>query len=259
MIQIENLSKQYGKNEILRQITVRFESGGIYGLIGANGCGKTTLMRCICGFSQPTTGYVLVNGCLVGGRRALRRNPALQRSGAVSETADFAPKTGVIIESPGFLPNESGLTNLMLLADMSGRADRADARRAMETLGLSPDECKPVGWYSLGMRQRLGFAQAIMENPDVLVLDEPFNAMDRDERRARRFFWPAIARRILRRPAILFMRWRTGGCGGLFLRKETERQRGKKDLKATPRRTDNAEKQTKTRPLDLKDGSWHIC
>ena len=158
MIQIENLSKRYGKNEILRQITVRFESGGIYGLVGANGCGKTTLMRCICGFSQP----------------------ALQRSGAVSETADFAPKTGVIIESPGFLPNESGLTNLMLLADMSGRADRADARRAMETLGLSPDERKPVGRYSLGMRQRLGFAQAIMENPDVLVLDEPFNAMDRD-------------------------------------------------------------------------------
>lgn len=180
MIQIENLSKRYGKNEILRQITVRFESGGIYGLVGANGCGKTTLMRCICGFSQPTTGYVLVNGCLVGGRRALRRNPALQRSGAVSETADFAPKTGVIIESPGFLPNESGLTNLMLLADMSGRADRAAARSAMETLGLSPDERKPVGRYSLGMRQRLGFAQAIMENPDVLVLDEPFNAMDRD-------------------------------------------------------------------------------
>ena len=66
MIQIENLSKRYGKNEILRQITVRFESGGIYGLVGANGCGKTTPMRCICGFSQPTTGYVLVNGCLVG-------------------------------------------------------------------------------------------------------------------------------------------------------------------------------------------------
>ena len=128
MIQIENLSKRYGKNEILRQITVRFESGGIYGLVGANGCGKTTLMRCICGFSQPTTGYVLVNGCLVGGRRALRRNPALQRSGAVSETADFAPKTGVIIESPGFLPNESGLTNLMLLA-AGAFAGRAQARR----------------------------------------------------------------------------------------------------------------------------------
>ena len=100
--------------------------------------------------------------------------------GGATKAADFAPKTGVIIESPGFLPNESGLTNLMLLADMSGRADRADARRAMETLGLSPDERKPVGRYSLGMRQRLGFAQAIMENPDVLVLDEPFNAMDRE-------------------------------------------------------------------------------
>ena len=179
MIQIENLSKRYGKNEILRQITVRFESGGIYGLVGANGCGKTTLMRCICGFSQPTTGYVIVNGCLVGGRGALRRNPELQKSGAFGTMADFAPRTGVIIESPGFLPNESGLANLMLLASMSGRAGREDARRAMETLGLSPDEKKPVSQYSLGMRQRLGFAQAMMENPDVLILDEPFNAMDK--------------------------------------------------------------------------------
>ena len=84
------------------------------------------------------------------------------------------------IESPGFLPNESGLTNLMLLADMSGRADRADARRAMETLGLSPDERKPVGRYSLGMRQRLGLAQATMEDPGILILDEPMNGLDAD-------------------------------------------------------------------------------
>ena len=125
MIQIENLSKRYGKNEILRQITVRFESGGIYGL--------------------------------VGGRRALRRNPALQRSGAVSKAADFAPKTGVIIESPGFLPNESGLTNLMLLADMSGRADRADARRAMETLGLRRTSASP----SAGIRWACGSGSAL--------------------------------------------------------------------------------------------------
>ena len=82
MIQIENLSKRYGKNEILRQITVRFESGGIYGLVGANGCGKTTLMRCICGFSQPTTGYVLVNGCLADGARSggIRRCKGAARS-----------------------------------------------------------------------------------------------------------------------------------------------------------------------------------
>ena len=175
-----NLSKRYGKNEILRQITVRFESGGIYGLVGANGCGKTTLMRCICGFSQPTTGYVLVNGCLVGGRRALRRNPALQRSGAVSEAADFAPKTGVIIESPGFLPNESGLTNLMLLADMSGRADRADVRDLLAE--ILPADClsQPAMELSGGMRRRVSLARAVAFPSDLVVLDEPFNAMDRD-------------------------------------------------------------------------------
>ena len=181
MIQVENLSKRYGKNEVLRQITVQFESGGIYGLVGANGCGKTTLMRCICGFSQPTSGYVVVNGCLIGGRSALRRNPELAKAdaGIISRVSDFAPNTGVIIETPGFLPHETGLQNLMLLAAMSGRADRLRTRRAMIELGLDPDEKKPVWKYSLGQRQRLGFAQSFMEYPDVLILDEPFNAMDK--------------------------------------------------------------------------------
>lgn len=92
---------------------------------------------------------------------------------------DFAPSTGAIIESPGFLNNETGLNNLMLLANMSGLADRKRARDVMTQLCLDPDEKKPVGKYSLGMRQRLGFAQAFMENPNVLILDEPFNAMDK--------------------------------------------------------------------------------
>lgn len=181
MIRIHNLSKVYGKNTVLHHISMQFDEGYIYGLVGANGCGKTTLMRCICGFSRPTTGYVIVNGCLIGGKAALRSNPELRSSEATPfETmADFAPRTGVIIESPGFLGSETGLTNLLLLAGMSGRADRAAARKAMATLGLDPDEKKPVGKYSLGQRQRLGFAQAFMENPDVLILDEPFNAMDK--------------------------------------------------------------------------------
>ena len=181
MITVQNLTKTYGRNTILRELSIQFHEGLIYGLVGANGCGKTTLMRCICGFSQPTTGYVIVNGCLVGNKRALKRNPELQRSETrlFKTMADFAPSTGVIIESPGFLNHETGLRNLLLLADMSGRAGRADARRAMTMLGLDPDEKKPVGKYSLGMRQRLGFAQAFMENPDVLILDEPFNAMDK--------------------------------------------------------------------------------
>ena len=181
MILIHNLSKVYGQNTVLKNISMRFDEGKIYGLIGTNGCGKTTLMRCICGFSQPTSGYVVVNGCLIGGRSALRRNPELAKAdaGVISRVSDFAPSTGVIIETPGFLPHETGLQNLMLLAAMSGRADRLRVRRAMIELGLDPDEKKPVWKYSLGQRQRLGFAQAFMEDPDVLILDEPFNAMDK--------------------------------------------------------------------------------
>ena len=94
MIQIENLSKRYGKNEILRQITVRFESGGIYGLVGANGCGKTTLMRCICGFSQPTKGYVLVNGCLVGGQARAQAESGAAKERHGQRNGGFCPKDG---------------------------------------------------------------------------------------------------------------------------------------------------------------------
>ena len=181
MILIHNLSKVYGQNTVLKNISMRFDEGKIYGLIGTNGCGKTTLMRCICGFSQPTSGYIVVNGCLIGGRSALRRNPELAKAdaGIISRVSDFAPNTGVIIETPGFLPHETGLQNIMILAAMYGRADRLRARRAMLELGLEPDEKKPVWKYSLGQRQRLGFAQAFMEDPDVLILDEPFNAMDK--------------------------------------------------------------------------------
>ena len=181
MILIHNLSKVYGQNTVLKNISMRFDEGKIYGLIGSNGCGKTTLMRCICGFSQLKSGFIVVNGCLIGGRSALRRNPELAKAdaGIISRVSDFAPSTGVIIETPGFLPHETGLQNLMLLAAMSGRADRLRARRAMIELGLDPDEKKPVWKYSLGQRQRLCFAQAFMEDPDVLILDEPFNAMDK--------------------------------------------------------------------------------
>lgn len=181
MIQIHNLSKVYGERTVIKQVSMQFEDGTIYGLVGVNGCGKTTLMRCICGFTQPTTGYVIVNDCLVGNKAALKRNPELRggENPSYKKMEDFAPMTGVIIETPGFLPNESGLKNLLLLANMSGLADQVSARRAMATVGLDPDEKKPVGKYSLGQRQRLGFAQAIMESPDVLILDEPFNGMDK--------------------------------------------------------------------------------
>lgn len=179
MIAIRHLSKVYGQNTVLKDITTQFDEGRIYGLVGANGCGKTTLMRCICGFTRPTSGYVVVNGCLIGGKAALRRVHASGVSLPFEDCRDFAPKTGTIIESPGFLMHETGLNNLSLLASMSGLKDIERIRQAMSEMGLDPDEKKPVGKYSLGMRQRLGFAQALMEDPDVLILDEPFNAMDK--------------------------------------------------------------------------------
>lgn len=160
MIRIEGIGKVYKHKVILQGITVEFLPGCIYGLVGENGSGKTTLMRCICGFTQPTSGKVYVDGKQIG------------------KDADFAPSTGIIIETPGFLPQYSGLKNLLLLAQMSGKVTKQGCRDAMSRLGLDPGDKKPVGQYSLGMRQRLGIAQALMENPDNLLLDEPFNGLD---------------------------------------------------------------------------------
>lgn len=161
MIRIDKLTKTYGDEKVLQNISVTFEPGNIYGLIGANGCGKTTLMRCVCGFSRPTSGTVYVADKQIG------------------KDVDFAPSTGIIIENPGFLPHYSGLRNLLILASISGKATKERAMEVMKLVGLDPDMTKPVGKYSLGMRQRLGIAQAIMEKPDHLMLDEPFNGLDK--------------------------------------------------------------------------------
>lgn len=162
MIQIQNVTKAYGKQVVLSNVSAQMNEGNIYGLVGVNGSGKTTLMRCICGFTHPTSGQVIVNGDVIG------------------KDVDFPKHTGIIIETPGFLPHYSGLRNLMLLAGISHGADKQQAEQVMRLLHLDPDDKKPVGQYSLGMRQRLGIAQAIMENPDVLILDEPFNGMDQN-------------------------------------------------------------------------------
>lgn len=161
MIQVNGVTKLYGKETVLDNITVTFNSGLIHGLVGTNGCGKTTLMRCICGFVKPTRGEIRVAGKRIG------------------KDADFAPRTGIIIEAPGFLPQFTGLRNLLVLADISHGADIERAREVIRLVGLDPEMKKPVGKYSLGMRQRLSIAQAIMENPDFLILDEPFNGMDK--------------------------------------------------------------------------------
>lgn len=162
MIEIANLSKTFKGESVLKNITMKLDNGIIYGLVGTNGCGKTTLMRCICGMCKPTTGTVSVNGKVIG------------------KDCDFAPSTGIIIENPGFLPHYNAWQNMSILAEISGGVTKNRIKEVIYLVGLDPEDKKPVGKYSLGMRQRLGIAQAIMENPSVLILDEPFNGLDKE-------------------------------------------------------------------------------
>ena len=162
MIEVRNVSLILQKNEILKDISVHFERGKIHGLIGRNGSGKTMLMKCICGFVKANSGEITVDGKRIG------------------KDCDFPKNAGIIIETPGFIPYYSGYKNLKLLADLRGKISREDIRKTMEKVGLNPDLKRHVRKYSLGMRQRLGLAQAIMENPDLLILDEPMNGLDKD-------------------------------------------------------------------------------
>lgn len=160
-IEVKNVYKSFGKEQVLKNISLSIPPGSIYGVVGNNGSGKTVLMKCICGFMKCDRGTIWVNGKQIG------------------KEIDFPDQLGVIIETPGFIPNLSGYKNLKILASLKGRIGKQEIRETLRKVGLDPDMKKPVTKYSLGMRQRLGIAQAIMENPKVLVLDEPFNGLDR--------------------------------------------------------------------------------
>lgn len=162
MISIENLNKQFKNQLVLNNINVKFSNGHIYGIIGRNGSGKTVLLKCICGFLKPTTGVISVNHKIVG------------------KDIDFPENLGFIIETPGFLLNYSGYKNLRYLASIRKKIDSNEIKESMSLVGLDSADKKHVGKYSMGMRQRLGIAQAIMEKPDILVLDEPMNALDKN-------------------------------------------------------------------------------
>lgn len=162
IIEIKELDLSIKKTEILKKVSVSFEQGKIHGLIGRNGSGKTMLMKCICGFIRPTSGTIRVNGREVG------------------KDCDFPENIGIIIETPGFIPYYSGFKNLKLIADLNKKADTEQIKRAMSQVGLDPTLKRHVVKYSLGMRQRLGLAQAIMEDPDILILDEPMNGLDKE-------------------------------------------------------------------------------
>lgn len=162
IIEIKDLSLTIKKTKILKNINIYFEKGKIHGLIGRNGSGKTMLMKCICGFIKPTDGEIYVNEKRVG------------------KDCDFPDSIGIIIETPGFIPYYSGCKNLKLIADLNKKINKEQIRSAMKQVGLDPDSRLHVKKYSLGMRQRLGLAQAIMEDPDLLILDEPMNGLDKD-------------------------------------------------------------------------------
>ena len=161
IVEVKGLSKSFGKNCVLDTVSVSFEEQQIHGIIGRNGSGKTMLFKCILGMMPFSEGEILV------------------RSRRVGKDIDVPDDVGMIIEGPGFLPNYSGYSNLRLLSRVKKVIGRDEIVRAIESVGLNPASRKRVGKYSMGMRQRLCIAQAIMENPSMLILDEPMNGLDK--------------------------------------------------------------------------------
>ena len=161
MIEVKSLYKSFEDKEVLKDINSVFENGKTNLIIGQSGSGKTVLMKCIWGFLNPSSGKILVNYKEIG------------------KDVDFPEDIGVIIETPGFLPNLTGMKNLEILASLQHKIGKERIQEVLQTVGLDPKLKKTVSKYSLGMRQRLGIAQAVMEEPSILILDEPFNGLDK--------------------------------------------------------------------------------
>ena len=159
-IELKNITKTFKKNTVLDSINVRFESGKVYGLKGKNGCGKTMLMRVICGLIRPSSGTVDINGSVLW------------------EEMDVPQSIGTLIENPSFIGGYTGYENLELLASIKGKIKEEEICAAMTKVGLEPYDKRKYRKYSLGMKQKLGIACAVMEEPDIIILDEPINAID---------------------------------------------------------------------------------
>lgn len=162
VISIENVSKKIQGVTVLDNVNLRMESGNIYGLLGRNGSGKTMLMRAICGLIRPTEGKIIIDGAQQG------------------KDFSFPPDLGMLIETPTFLPEFTGFENLEMLSSIRKTISGNEIRETLKKVGLEPDDKRVTRKYSLGMRQRLGIACAIMERPRLLILDEPFNGLDVD-------------------------------------------------------------------------------
>lgn len=161
-IQVNDLGLTIKKDTILSDVNIKLEQGKIHGLVGRNGSGKTMLMKCICGFVKPTSGGIYVDEKKIG------------------KDVDFPQNVGIIIETPGFIPYYSGYRNLKILANLRKKIGKEEILETMKKVGLEGAENKLVRKYSLGMRQRLGLAQAMMEKPDIYILDEPMNGLDNE-------------------------------------------------------------------------------
>lgn len=161
VIEVKNVRKSFGDTRVLDDVSLHCESGRIYGIVGYNGSGKTVLFKCICGFFHVDAGEILVNGKKMG------------------KELDMLENAGIIIEEPGYLRNCSGYKNLDYLYRIRNKPDKKHLYAIMEKVGLDPKSKKHVGHYSLGMRQRLAIAQAVMEDQEILILDEPMNGLDK--------------------------------------------------------------------------------
>lgn len=159
-IEIINVNKRFKNEQVLSNINLSLADNKIYGFVGRNGSGKSVLFKMICGYMFPDSGKVVVNGQVVG------------------KDVDFPDGLGALIENPGFIWYQSGYANLLYLAKIRNKISGQKVKDTIRLVGLDPDSKKWVGKYSLGMRQRLGIAQAIMEDPDILILDEPMNGLD---------------------------------------------------------------------------------
>ena len=160
VLSAKGLSKSFGTQTVLQDVHLHLTSGKIYGLVGRNGSGKTVLLKMLCGFMRPDKGEIAINGQpVVCGRK-------------------LPVEIGILFDAAGFIPNKTAYANLKILAGLRNRISPAGVRAALEMVGLDPASRKRVGAFSLGMRQRLAFAQALMEDPPILFCDEPMNSLD---------------------------------------------------------------------------------
>ncbi|ANF94999.1 ATP-binding cassette domain-containing protein [Paenibacillus bovis] len=160
LLKIENVTKKISGNTVLEDINLELYNQKVYGFYGANGSGKSMLFRVMSGLVKPTVGHVWVKGRKLDGNYS------------------FPESIGVLIESPGFWPNYTGAENLKILASIKNKINEEDIRNSLQRVGLEYNDTRNYKKYSLGMKQRLAIAQAIMEKPEIIILDEPTNALD---------------------------------------------------------------------------------